>query len=317
MSAAILPVDTHDLMTEETQVHHLAGGQNAMSHANAPLTPEGRKRLCLRVDSGRPLSHVAAKAGISRHCLAKWHARWCQDGEEGLRDQSSAPAHRPTRTKVDIESLIEQIRRDRKYGPARIAAVLEHESGIRVSVATVHRVLVRRNLNRLSLLDPPTGEQLRAVLRYEDPAVGFLHVDIKKLGRIPTGGGWRAHGRGSPGALASKRAGAGTGGVGFTYLHTAIDDHSRLAYTECLEDEKGVTAAEWWLRAVAFFAEHGVDRVRKVLTDNGSCYRSRAWARSVGATGTRHVRTGIAMPDPLPWPTQLTFDDLEVIPVVA
>jgi transposase InsO family protein len=224
------------------------------------------------------------------------------------------------------------------------------------------------------------------VLRYEADAVGFLHVDIKKLGKIPTGGGWRVHGRGSPNALESKRVGAGTGRIGYTYLHTAIDDHSRLAYTEALEDEKGVTAAEWWLRAVPFFAEHGVERIRKVLTDNGSCYRSRAWARAVQATGTRHSRTraytprtngkverfnqtlskewayvreyqseserraelvtfvnfynherphtalsghppsirvprrtyrlttaGIAMPDPLPWPTQLTFDDLVVL----
>ncbi len=361
-----------------------------MPHANAPLTPEGRKRLCLRVDDGRPISHVAAEAGISRHCLAKWYARWREDGEAGLVDQSSAPQARPNRTRPEIEALIEQVRRERKYGPARIAAVLDHELGVRVSVATVHRVLVRRNLNRLSVLDPPTGEQMRSVLRYEDPAVGFLHVDIKKLGRIPTGGGWRAHGRGSPSALASKRRGAGTGRVGYTYLHTAIDDHSRLAYTEALEDEKGVTAAGFWLRAVAFFAEHGVDRVRKVLTDNGSCYRSRTWARAVQATGTRHVRTraytprtngkverfnltmakewayvreysseaerraelvsflnfynherphtalgglapasrvprsayrltaaGIAMPDPPPWPTQLTFDDLEVVSVVA
>jgi transposase InsO family protein len=91
--------------------------------------------------------------------------------------------------------------------------------------------------------------------------------------------------------LASKRTGPGTGRVGYTYLHTALDDHSRLAYTEALDDEKGVTAADWWLRAAGFFAEHGISRILRVLTDNGSCYRSRRWAQALETTATVHKRT--------------------------
>lgn len=136
----------------------------------------------------------------------------------------------------------------------------------------MHRVLVRQALNRLAVLDPPTGTQLRQVVRYEHPEPGsMIHVDVKKLGRIPVGGGWHAHGRGTAKALASKRTGLGTGRVGYTYLHTALDDHSRLAYTEALDDEKAVTASDWWLRAAGFFAEYGITRIARVLTDNGSC----------------------------------------------
>ncbi len=262
-----------------------------VGHPNAPLTPLGRRRLCERVDSGRPIAHVAAEAGISRRCLAKWYARWRDDGVDGLRDRSSTPRHQPLRTDANVEHLVEQMRRATKYGPARIAATLADEHNVILAPATVHRILVRRGISRLRDLDPPTGEQLRAVLRFEHDQPGSLiHVDVKKLGRIPSGGGWWAHGRGTDGHRASKRRGQGTGAVGYTYLHSALDDHSRLAYTEPLENEKGVTAADFWLRAVAFMAEHGVTP-RRVLTDNGACYRSRAWARALDDTGVAHKRT--------------------------
>lgn len=262
------------------------------SHPNAPLTPSGRRRLCERVDSGRPLAHVAAEAGTSRRCLAKWYSRWLADGDAGLRDRSSRPCGSPARTSDDTERLIVEVRRTRKYGPARIAATLAVEQGVIVAPATVHRVLRRHDLNRLRDLDSPTGEQLRQVIRYEHDRPGaMLHVDVKKLGRIPTGGGWRVHGRGTNEARASKRQGEGTGRIGYTYLHTAIDDHSRLAYTEALDDEKGVTAVAFWHRAAAFFAEHGVTHIERVLTDNGSCYRSQTFARALDATNTRHKRT--------------------------
>ncbi|MYZ36477.1 IS481 family transposase, partial [Streptomyces sp. MnatMP-M17] len=261
-------------------------------HRNAPLTPEGRLRLCLRVDSGRPIAHVAAEAGISRRCLAKWYARWRAHGEDGLLDHSSRPATSPARTAEDIADLVEALRRQTKYGPARLAAELHRLRGVTVAPATVHRVLVRRGLNRLRDLDPPTGEQLREVIRYEHDRVGdMVHVDIKKLGRIPTGGGWRMHGMGTDSARASKRTGPGTGKVGYTYLHAAIDDYSRLAYTEALEDERAVTAAAFWHRAVAFFAAHEIAPIHRVLTDNGSCYRSRAWAAALATTRTKHKRT--------------------------
>lgn len=199
-------------------------------HPNAPLTPEGRRRLCQRVDGGRPIAHVAAEAGISRRYLTKWYARWRAHGENGLLDHSSRPDH----------------------SPARLAADLTRLHGIVLAPATVHRILVRRGLNRLRDLDPPTGDQLREVIRYEHERVGDLvHVDVKKLGRIPIGGGWRMHDRGTDAARASKRTGPGTGKVGYTYLHTTIDDHSRLAYTETLDDEKAVTAAAFWHRSLA------------------------------------------------------------------
>ncbi|MFK0026216.1 IS481 family transposase [Streptomyces sp. NPDC090798] len=260
-------------------------------HRNAPLTPEGRLRLCLRIDAGRPIAHVAAETGISRRCLAKWCARWRAHGEDGLLDHSSLPVTSPARTAQDVADLVEVLRRQTKHGPARLAADLKRLHGITVAPATVHRILVRRGLNRLRDLDAPTGEQLREIIRYEHEHPGdLIHVDIKKLGRIPVGGGWRMHGLGTDAARASKRTGPGTGKVRYTYLHTAIDDHSRLAYTEALEDERGVTAAAFWHRAVAFFAAHDIAPIR-VLTDNGACYRSQTWAAALAATSTKHKRT--------------------------
>jgi transposase InsO family protein len=261
-------------------------------HPNAPLTAAGRRRLCERVDAGRPIAHVAAEAGISRRCLAKWYARWKEAGPAGLLDHSSAPDSSPGQTDPNIEQLVETVRRQTKYGAARISALLRDEHRIKIAPVTVHRILVRKGISRVSDLDPPTGEQLRTVLRFEHDAAGsMIHVDVKKLGRIPAGGGWWVHGRGTDGHRASKRQGEGTGRIGYTYLHSAIDDFSRLAYTEPLEDEKGVTAADFWLRAVVFFAEHGITSIRRVLTDNGSCYRSRAWAKALEDTGTVHKRT--------------------------
>ncbi|MFF4402871.1 helix-turn-helix domain-containing protein [Streptomyces sp. NPDC001480] len=165
-------------------------------HPDAPLTPEGLHRLCERIDAGRPIAHVAAEAGISRRCLAKWYARWCAHGENGLADHSSRAATSPARTAEDVADLIEALRRQTEHRPARLAADLKRLHGITVAPATVHRVLVRRGLNRLRDLDPPSGEQLREVIRYEHDHPGEpVHVDINKFGRIPAGGGWQAHAR--------------------------------------------------------------------------------------------------------------------------
>ncbi|MEU8911618.1 helix-turn-helix domain-containing protein, partial [Streptomyces mirabilis] len=127
-------------------------------------TPKGRRRLCERVDAGRPIAHVAAEAGISRRCLAKWYARCQAHGENGLLDHSSRPATSPARTAEDISDLVEALRRQTKHGPARLAADLKRLHGVMLAPATVHRILVRRGLNRLRDLDPPTGEQLREVI---------------------------------------------------------------------------------------------------------------------------------------------------------
>ncbi|MGW3463127.1 DDE-type integrase/transposase/recombinase, partial [Streptomyces olivaceoviridis] len=162
--------------------------------------------------------------------------------------------------------------------------------GVTLAPATVHRILVRRGLNRLR--DPPTGERLREVIRYEhDQVGGLVHVDVKKLGRIPTGGGWRLHGVRTGSARASKRTGPGTGKVGYTYLHSALDDHSRHASTEALDDEQAVTAVALRHRGVAFFAAHGITPIRRCLTDDGACCRSTTWADALAATGTKHKRT--------------------------
>lgn len=225
-------------------------------HKNAPLTPEGRKRLCERVAAGRAIAHVAAEAGVSRQTLAKWYGRFDQFGEAGLIDQSSRPGRSPNATDEDVVAMILAIRQTEKWGAQRIAAYLERND-VKIAPATVHRVLERNGMGRLRDMDPPTGEQMRGVVRYEHERAGdMVHVDVKKIGKIPKGGGWRVHGKGTDEHRASKRK--ATTRAGYTYLHTAIDDYSRLAYTEALENEKGVTAAQFWLRAVAFFAEHGI-----------------------------------------------------------
>ncbi|WP_079061703.1 helix-turn-helix domain-containing protein [Streptomyces griseoruber] len=144
-----------------------SGSATGRAHRNAPLTPEGRLRLCLRIDAGPPIAHVAAEAGISRRCLAKWYARRRAHGENGLLDRSSRPTTSPARTSEDIADLVEALRRQTKHGPPRLAADLQRLHGITLAPATVHRILVRRGPNRVG-----------------DP----VHVDIKKLGRIPHGG---------------------------------------------------------------------------------------------------------------------------------
>ena len=263
-----------------------------MTHPNAPLTPEGRRRLCERVDAGRPICHVAAETGIARQTLGKWHARWLEDGEDGLLDRASRPASSPQQTPVEVEDLIEKLRRDRKVGPVQLAGILADEHQLRVPASTIYRVLVRRGISRLGDIDV-SGEDLREpVRRYEWARPGDLvHIDVKKIGRIPGGGGWRVHGRGSAQHQATERAKNAGARAGYVYLHTAIDDHSRLAYTEELLDEKGATAAAFWARAVKFFRRHGIRRIHRVLTDNGACYRSFVLAAALAASKSRHKRT--------------------------
>ncbi|MFE8977618.1 IS481 family transposase [Streptomyces cyaneofuscatus] len=244
-----------------------------MSHGNARLTVFGRNLLVERVCSGRPVAHVAAEMGISRATAHKWLRRWRTEGEAGLADRSSRPLRTPHRTPAEIEARICRLRTDRKLGPARIGPVLG------LPTSTVHRVLTRRRLNRLSWLDRPTGTVIR---RYERDRPGeLIHVDVKKLGRIPDGGGHRAPGRQAGRATRSN--------VGFDYVHSAVDDHSRLAYSEIHPDEKVTTCAGFLTRAAAFFRAHGIPRIERVLTDNAWAYRKGlAWKAALadlGATG--------------------------------
>jgi transposase InsO family protein len=242
-------------------------------HRNARLTVHGRRLLVERVCAGRPVAHVAAEMGISRATAHKWVHRWRVEGDAGLADRSSRPRTTPHRTAATLEAQVCRLRQARKLGPARIGPVLG------LPASTVHRILVRHGLNRLAHLDRPTGQVIR---RYERDRPGeLIHVDVKKLGRIPDGGGHKVLGRQ---AGRARRA-----GLGFDYVHSAVDDHSRLAYSEIHDDEKAATCAAFLRRAATFFAAEGIDRIERVLTDNAWPYRkSFAWRQALadlGATG--------------------------------
>ena len=246
-----------------------------MAHRNAPLTETGRLRLarCV-VDEGWSLRRAAERFQVSPTTAQRWAARYRELGEAGMSDRSSRPHHSPRRTPTRTERRIIKVRVLRRWGPARIAYLL------RLNPATVHRVLTRYKLARLSHMDRATG---RVIRRYEHAAPGDLvHVDIKKLGNIPDGGGHKLLGRQ---AGRKNRAKAGT-----SFLHNAVDDHSRLAYSEILTDEKKETAVAFWQRAHAFFAAAGIT-VQRVLTDNGACYKSHLWRNSLAAQGISHKRT--------------------------
>jgi transposase InsO family protein len=239
------------------------------------LNLHGRRLLIARIQAGRPVAHVADELGISRQTAYKWWGRWRREGDVGLADRSSRPRSFPTRTPRHLERRVERLRRSRKLGPARIAGLLE------MNPSTVHRVLCRQGLNRIAWMDRPSGTVIRRQIVHDRPGE-LVQVDVKKLGRIPVGGGWRAHGRGN---VAYSRATQ----VGYAFVHTAIDSHTRLAYSEVLPDEKAVTAIGFWERAHAWFAELGID-VETLQTDNGSCYKAHAFTDAVTATGAHHHR---------------------------
>ena len=245
-------------------------------HPNAPLTPAGRLILVQRVlGDGRPVAHVAREMGVSRATGYKWLRRYRQEGLAGLRDRSSRPHRSPRRVPEAVERQVVELRSERKAGPWRIG----RELGLATS--TVQRVLVRHAVNRLSWLDRPTG---RVIRRYERSLPGELvHLDTKKLGRIPDGGGWRAHGRqAASGDRRRRRV------VGFEHVHSAVDDHSRPAYSEIHDRDDVRTSAAFLRRAIRFFAEHGVI-VERVLTDNAFVYRhGRDWHRVLDEHGIGH-----------------------------
>jgi transposase InsO family protein len=219
---------------------------------------------------------MAAEAqGCSSATGFKWIRRFATEGLAGLADRSSRPRRSPMRLCPEREAAIVARRRERLEGPHRIAWALGE------SAATVHRVLRRSGMPLLRDLDRPT----QTVVRYERERPGELvHVDVKKQGRLPPGGGWRVHGP------QVRRGGRVKRGYGWDYVHAAVDDRSRLAYAEILRDERKETAASFMARALGWFAEHGVD-VERVLTDNGSCYRSRDFARTLAEAGVGHRRT--------------------------
>ena len=238
-----------------------------MSHGNARTTVHGRKLIVDRYAAGWTQAQIAAAMGISRKCVRTWIARFAAEGEAGLVERSSRPHSSPRRTAVETEDRIVELRSRERRGPAWIGAELG------VPARTVSRVLVRRGQPRLAALDPITGAVIRAskatAVRYERSRPGELvHMDVKKLARIPDGGGWRSHGR-AAGSTSQKRATV----VGYDYVHSLVDDHSRLAYSEIHTDEKGPTCAAFLARAAAYFTGHGIDRIERVMTDNAWAYK--------------------------------------------
>ena len=253
-----------------------------MSHANARLTVHGRRMLIDRViGQGRPVAHVAKEMGISRQCAHRWVNRYRAAGDAGLHDRSSRPHRCPRRTTQQVEEEVLKTRREQRRGQDWIGAELG------VAARTVSAILRRHQMPYLRDCDPLTGEVIKTskatTKRYERPTPGdLLHIDVKKVGRIPPDGGWRAHGRGE--RPSHKR------GLGYDFVHAAVDDHSRLAYAEILPDEKGTTCAGFLLRAAAFFASHGIT-VREIITDNAKNYiRSLAFADAVELLGVKHRR---------------------------
>jgi transposase InsO family protein len=247
-------------------------------HGNARLTVHGRRLLVSRViDDRRPIAHVAKEVGVSRQCASRWVSRFRAEGEAGLRDRSSRPRTTPTRTSAEREQVVLAARDRLRQGPARLAAVTG------VPARTVSRILVRHHVPPLSWLDPVTGQLIRAsrasTARYERERPGELvHVDVKKLGRIPESGGWRVHGR-------SERPNRHVP-VGFDYVHSAVDDHSRFAYSEIHPNERAETCAGFLTRAAAAFAQAGITRIERVITDNALAYRrSIAFRSAVTAIG--------------------------------
>jgi transposase InsO family protein len=256
-----------------------------VSHRNARLTVHGRRLLVARVAAGMPVAHVAKAMGVSRQCAHRWVNRFAAEGEAGLVDRSSRPRSSPTRTPAAVETAICRLRQQQRRGQDWIGPELG------VPARTVSRVLRRHQVPYLRALDPMTGQLIRAskttAVRYQRSRPGELvHVDVKKIGRIPDGGGWRAHGREIGRTAAQKRA-----RIGYDYVHSMVDDHSRLAYSEIHPDEKGPTCAAFLTRAAAYFADHGIARIERVMTDNHFSYvKSTPVRDAITALGATHKR---------------------------
>ena len=239
-------------------------------HKNARLTPHGRERIIRQVESGQTPKAVGEAAGVCPRTVRKWVSRYRSEGLGGLRDRSSRPhrLHRPTPLAVIAE--VERLRRQR-YTGQEIAA------GLRISPATVSRILRRLGLNRLTALEP--AEPVR---RYEREHPGeLIHIDIKKLGRF-NHVGHRITG--------DRRGQSNSRGVGWEYVHVCIDDASRIAYAEIKKSERKVSAIAFLKAAVIYYAKLGIS-IQRVMTDNGSCYKSRAFGRACKRLGLKHIRT--------------------------
>jgi transposase InsO family protein len=261
-----------------------------VSHANAALTPVQRLRLARKVvDEGWTVAAAADYFRVSWRTADRWSKRYLEMGAAGMQDRSSRPHSSPNRTVQPQVRKVVHLRWKQRLGPVGIGARLG------MPASTVHAVLVRCRLNRLRYVDVKTGEPAR---RYEHERPGALiHVDVKKLGNIPDGGGWRYVGRAqgfkhrsATAARTGLRDRHGGAATGTAFVHTVIDDHSRVAYAEIHGDETAVTAIGVLRRAVSWFAARGVT-VERVLSDNGSAYRSRAWRDACAELDVRPKHT--------------------------
>jgi transposase InsO family protein len=255
-----------------------------VSHRNARLTFHGRLLLVRRVrEEGHAVAHTAKAMGVSRQCAHRWVARFDAEGEAGLHDRSSRPLTCPTRTSTQVEQTVLEARTVHRKGQDWLGPELG------VPARTVSRILRRHDVPRLCECDPLTGQVIRAskatAIRYERELPGELvHMDVKKLGRIPDGGGWRAHGR----ALAGDTAAHKKAKIGYDYVHSVVDDHSRLAYSEIHQDEKADTTAAFFARAIEFFDSYGTT-IQRVMTDNAFNYRhGRRLRELLEQNGIRH-----------------------------
>jgi transposase InsO family protein len=236
-----------------------------VSHGSARLTVYGRLLIVQRHQAGWKKAHIAAAMGVSRKCVRTWIQRFEVEGEPGLETRSSRPNSMPTKTNDEVEQKVLAARAEHRDGPD----VLGPKVG--VPARTVARILRRHAVPYLRECDPMTGEVIRSskqtAQRYERERPGELvHMDVKKLGKIPDGGGWRAHGR-AEGNRDRKVSN------GYDYVHSLVDDHSRLAYSEILPNEKGETCAAFLVRAIDYFAGYGITRIERLMTDNAFAYR--------------------------------------------
>ena len=263
-----------------------------MSHAEAALTPRYRLKVArLVVEDGWPISEIAARFQVSWPTVKRWVDRYLAG--EPMLDRSSRPRTSPNNTSKSVTKRCVSLRMRLWEGPVQLAARLG------IAPSTVHRILTTARLNRLSFVDRATGEPIR---RYEHSHPGSLvHVDVKKLGNIPDGGGWRFVGRpqGEQGEQGERNRAATPGKpkskwhnpkLGYAFVHTVIDDYSRVAYTEVHDDETAATAVAVLHRAVEWYADRGVT-IERVLSDNGGAYRSRLWRDTCEALSITPKRT--------------------------
>ena len=245
-------------------------------HPNARLTPRHRLNMVTAViNDGWSVEQAAERFQVDAKTVRKWRDRYLAEGKPGLLDRSSRPHRSPNRTPARRRAECIRLRKQHRWGADHIA----HETGLAAS--TVQNILRSAGMARLDKGDRATAEPIRRYVR--DRPGELIHVDVKKIAGIPDGGGWRTHGRGN--APARKRA-----SVGYRFIHSALDDRTRIVYSEIHDNEQASTAAGFWKRAAAWFNTIGID-CERVLTDNGSCYRSGHWHRVCAETNTKVKKT--------------------------